>query len=214
MTEIEYRKVYFRIDCGYMTTDNDRTEMCLQELEGMLKDAGWTVDVSRSTGSCPEVSLRKMHLYCHPQEVSGTVETEMIPVLEEMFKKGVYFSYRRTDVYEQVHDWTLQQLEDHLLENESWRVQAMMLERCRTKRSNLFIKWQSVRELLAQAIDAHTMLKGIYESSDYALRIKLVDDVHDALVEQGFLVASGDLVRTVTDAELKKMKSKAARAAL
>lgn len=156
-----YKRVYFRIESGYMCGGMmDRCAECLRELEKQLEEAGWTVDVHyKEHCSCPELSQGKNYLYCHPTQVSGIVDVTLIKPLEDIFRKGENYIYRATDIYEEVHDFSWEELKQYHLEKNREKIELTLADAFKTKRSNLYKPVREVIEYVAEKFSVHTFLK-------------------------------------------------------
>lgn len=156
-----YKSVYFRIESGYMCGPlSDRSDACLEELQNQLETAGWTIDVRRSPGVCPEVSNGKSHLYCHPTQVSGVLEVSLIKTVELLLKEGTTYVFRATDIYEDIHDFTWEELERYHMRKNRNTIEMLLLDGFRTKRSNLYKPVSAVLEDVSEKISVRTFLKG------------------------------------------------------
>lgn len=190
--KIIYKNVYFRIECGYIKTDGyDHSDECMTEIARQLQEEGWNIkELSRiSSGGCPEATLRKMYLYVHPQSVSGTVEPDQIPVIEKMLKTGKSYQYQNTDIYQDVHDLSWEELADYHREHNGQTIMALLLETFKTKRSNLYKPVKEVINHIADKIRIDTLLKN---GCNYAVTCEgsVVREIYCNLVDGGYIITA------------------------
>ena len=188
-----YKRVYYRIESGYMCGGMmDRCKEALEELQQQLQDAGWHLDIPYKPGTaCPELSLGKSNLYCHPTQVSGIVETSLIKPLEDIFRKGNNYIFRATDIYEDVYDFTWDELKQYHLDRNRQTIELLLLDSFKTKRSNLYKPVAKVIEHIAEKISVHTFLKAnSYIPAD--VEREVVRELFDGLYNEGhFTVTKG-----------------------
>ena len=135
-----YRQVYFRIrtDCysSGWTSDADRTAF-KEESRRLFQELGWAVTFGHN-GSCDTAAKDQQDLYLHPSSFSGVIDEDSIQPLQEQLSKARTFRCYHVDRYEEYRD----------LSDEAYRVELdakrdeitdYILEKCRTKRSNLYI---------------------------------------------------------------------------
>lgn len=104
--------VHFRIDIpAYTRALNDYSHEAREaeeravtafdeEVVTLLKADGWTLRKEKyGPGSCPELVKGAQYLYCHPHDISGTVQTAGVEHLEQMFRGMKHCEYRCTDNY-------------------------------------------------------------------------------------------------------------------
>lgn len=185
---MNYKHVYFRIECGYCS-GNDNTEKCLQELQTLFASHGWEIAVPRTPGNCPEVKLRKMLLYCHPTQISGPVELEMIPVIEGILREGKEFRYYKADIYEDLLDITKEQLPEHYKKTWGKTMPGLLLDAFRTNRRNLY---KSVDDVMGVILDK-IRVKTVENQYPQAYNKDAVDFVKghiDALIATGQLITA------------------------
>lgn len=190
MENKSYKHVYFRIECGYMKEGPfDHTDECLLELQKQLEDAGWHIDVHRTPGNCPEASLGKSSLYCHPQSISGPVEVSLIETLENLFRSGKTYSYRNTDIYEDVYDFSWEELAQYHRDRNRQTIELLLLDTFKTKRSNLYKPVSSVINYVAEKISVNTFLKrNSYIPADVERQV--VMEFYEGLVKEGHLTVT------------------------
>jgi len=104
--------VHFRIENkAYTISLNDRSreareagEKAVQafddEVVELLKKDGWKLrSENYGPGSCPQLTKDAQYLYCHPHDISGSVNVEDVERLEKLFRSMKSCGYRWTDNY-------------------------------------------------------------------------------------------------------------------
>ena len=135
-----YRKVYFRIHTeGYVSgwsSDSDKAAF-KEESRRLFKSLGWTIILGHN-GGCDTVTKGQQDLYLHPNSFSGMLDEDNIQSLREQLSKAQTFRYYHVDCYEEY-----QELDDEgyraELEAKRDEIMGYILEKCRTKRRNLYV---------------------------------------------------------------------------
>lgn len=153
-------------------------------------------------GTAHLIPLRKAgRLYLHPMNFSGIIEMDEIPAIQELLKDAKSFCCYGFDCYERYWDITD---EEYLAQLETKREEITheILERCRTKRKNLYITGP-VALNVAQKFSVHRLCD---KEGKHNLANRFVGELMEQLVQDGLLVTTktrnGPGVRTATDAEI------------
>lgn len=137
---MEYRKVYFRIRSRYQfdsgwPAETDAAKFH-EESRSLFQSAGWDLQPGGDSTS-DTVTKGWQELYLHPMNFSGIIEMDEIPAIQELLKDAKSFCCYGFDCYERYWDITD---EEYLAQLETKREEITheILERCRTKRKNLY----------------------------------------------------------------------------
>lgn len=220
------RNVYFRVEVPYYTCTfgycSDREKVAAgeanvrkyyNEIVEMLQRNGWTLENEEykreHSGRGPEVKKGDQHLYCHPQEISGDIDAESIPTLEELLKTGTTFTYLRTDDYNDVI--LCSDIEDSMaLYHELYddKINDIISEATRTKRSNLYKNRATIEEYIGKKIKVYIILKGQRSHMFVYTHIQYAAESLNRLIEEGWIKTAKDchdhnIVRWVNKAEEK-----------
>ncbi len=137
-----YRNVCFRIDCPTYRSgwrDKDAEKEFWAETRGLFQAEGWTVHPRpEGSSSSNSVTLGDRELYLHPQAFGGIIQEEDIEPLKEVFSRAKTFQCYHVDLYEEYAEMSD---EEYLaaLDEKRDEITDAILERCRTKRRNLFV---------------------------------------------------------------------------
>ena len=138
---MEYRKVYFRIRSRYQfdsgwPAETDAAKFH-EESRSLFQSVGWDLQPGGDSTS-DTVTKGWQELYLHPMNFSGIIEMDEIPAIQELLKDAKSFRCYGFDCYERY--WELTDKE-YLAQLETKREEITheILERCRTKRKNLYI---------------------------------------------------------------------------
>lgn len=132
---------------------------------------------------------------------SGIIEMDEIPAIQELLKDAKSFCCYGFDCYERYWDITD---EEYLAQLETKREEITheILERCRTKRKNLYITGP-VALNVAQKFSVHRLCD---KEGKHNLANRFVGELMEQLVQDDLLVTTktrnGLGVRTATDAEI------------
>ena len=137
-----YQKVYFRIESGYVWGQGmpeSLKELFRQSIRTFLTKHGFEIDEPEDKMRCIEGKRGFESLYCHPQSLSGFIAKDKIDELEADLQNSGYtgFKYLRSDRYEDMKNYTPEELESEL-EAIDGEIEGNMLDMYRTKRKNLF----------------------------------------------------------------------------
>lgn len=141
--QMEYRKVYFRIDSSYRYDTGwpgkDAEDAFLAESRALFQGAGWELHPGRpGSGACDTVTKGLQELYLHPMEFSGVIREDEIPAVREALSTAESFRCRGVDCYE---EYTELSDEEYLAQLGSRRdeIEAEILKHYQTRRRNLYI---------------------------------------------------------------------------
>lgn len=201
---MEYRKVYFRIRSRYQFDSGWPAEADAakfhEESRSLFQSAGW--DLQPGGDSTSDTVIKgQQELYLHPMNFSGIIEMDEIPAIQELLKDAKSFRCYGFDCYERY--WELTDKE-YLAQLETKREEITheILERCRTKRKNLYITGP-VALNVAQKFSVHRLCD---KEGKHNLANRFVGELMEQLVQDGLLVTTktrnGPGVRTATDAEI------------
>lgn len=96
--------VYFRIEAGYNDgrMSYEQHDRFYTEIRALFSRAGFMI-LENPLG-CPSFQLGTTCLYCHPTELSGSVEEPHIVLVERVLRQGTSFQYQTTDRYDRLYD--------------------------------------------------------------------------------------------------------------
>ena len=183
---MEYKKVYFRIRSRYQfnsgwTCERDAAGF-REESRHLFQNAGWQLHPGRSSIS-DTVTKGLQELYLHPMNFSGVIQLDEIFGIQEFLKKADSFHCYSVDCYERYWELTDEEYRTQL-ERQREEIIRTILERCRTKRKNLYITGSFVMNV-AQKFSVHRLC-------DKEGRKHLANRFVEALVEQ--LIRAGRLL--------------------
>ena len=204
---MEYRNVYFRIRSRYLFDsgwpDERDTVEFHEESRRLFQSAGWDLHPGGDSTS-DTITKGQQDLYLHPMNFSGIIEMGEIPAIQELLRDARSFHCYGCDCYERY--WELTD-EEYLAQLESKReeITQAILERCRTKRKNLYITGP-VALNVAQRFSVRRLCD---KEGRHDLANQFVGELMEQLVQDGLLVTTktknGPGVRTATDAELSSL---------
>lgn len=204
---MEYRNVYFRINSRYQfdsgwSTETDAAEFH-EESRRLFQSAGW--DLHPGGDSTSDTVIKgQQELYLHPMNFSGIIEMDEIPAIQELLKDAKSFHCYGFDCYERY--WELTDKE-YLAQLETKReeITQEILERCRTKRKNLYITGPIALNV-AQKFSVRRLCD---KEGKHNLANRFVKELMEQLVQDGLLVAAetrnGLGIRRATDAEISSL---------
>lgn len=197
-----YRKVYLRIHTqGYSTgwsSDADRSAF-KEESRRLFQELGWMISPGYN-GSCDVVTKDRQDLYLHPTSFSGVMEETNIQPLQEQLLNTQAFRCYHVDRYEEYQDLSDEEYRA-ALEVQRDKITAYILERCRTKRRNLYVV-APVAEHVAAKFEPRRLCD---KDRHNKVGNKFVADLMAELLQKGWLVSAqtshGEGIRTATDKE-------------
>lgn len=197
-----YRQVYFRIRTeGYVSgwsSDADRSAF-KEESRRLFHELGWTIKLGHN-GGCDVVTKDWQDLYLHPTSFSGVIDENNIQSLQKQIVKAQTFHYEGVDYYEEYQDMSDEEYRT-ALEAKRDGITSYILERCRTKRRNLYVV-APVAEHVAAKFETRRLC-----DKDRRNKIghQFVVGLMDQLLQKGWLVSAqtshGEGIRTATDKE-------------
>lgn len=204
-----YRKVWFRIrsqyDGRYGWPSETARQTFQEETRHLLQDAGWTLHESRGSGVCDTATLGKQDLYIHPMALSGVIDEDSIPKIEELLSQAQTFHCYHVDRYEEYLDMTDSEYKE-MLESQKESITADILEAFKTKRRDLF-KTGPVLDSIAKKYSVNRLCDQ-HKENDFAY--ELVQNIHAVLLDEGKLVmastSKGLGYRTATAKELREQQ--------
>lgn len=201
-----YHQVYFRISSSYNYKTGWRTcddnASFRQETRRIFSNAGWTLEVDDRECVCDTVRKDCQELYLHPMNFSGVVSDTEIPQIEAILAGAETFRHRDTDLYEEYFDLNDEEYWSRL-ESQRQEIETAILERYRTKRSNLYIA-----EGQAQAIAVKFTVNRLCDKLGYHNKANLyVGQLIEEMIADGRLVTAktrhGLGVRTATKRDVR-----------
>ena len=202
---MEYRKVYFRIRSRYQfdsewTCESDAARF-REESRHLFQNAGWQLHPGRSSIS-DTVTKGLQELCLHPMNFSGVIQLDEISGIQEFLKKEDSFRCYGNDCYERYWDLTDEEYRTQL-ERKREEIVRTILERCRTKRKNLYITGPFGLSI-AQKFSVHRLCD---KEGRKNLANRFVEELVEQLIREGQLVTAktknGPGIRTATNAELR-----------
>ncbi len=197
-----YRKVYFRIrtDCynSGWSSDADRAAF-KKESRRLFQELGWAVTLG-SNGGCDTVAKDQQDLYLHPSSFSGVLEEANIQPLQEQLSKAKTFRCYHVDCYEEYRDISDEAYRAEL-EAKRGEITGYILEKCRTKRSDLYI----VAPIALHVAEHFEIRRLCDKDGRNKIGNQFVAELMDELLQKGWLVAGktshGEGIRTATNKE-------------
>lgn len=205
-----YREVYFRIDSAYhgydgWTSAKDKVAFN-EETRRLFQNAGWTLHVGERDCFCDTITKGMQELYLHPMNFSGVVSEEEIPEIEALLAKATTFRCRATDRMAVYYEMTDDEYLKHLDSKRDEIIKAI-LERCKTKRSNLYLVGGFTMGIADQFSVKRICDKEGHRNKAY----KYVSQLVDQLIKEGQLITAntknGPGIRTATAKERKSHKA-------
>jgi hypothetical protein len=188
-----YKRVYFRINTpsyynnkygvGFSTPEEG--SLFQKIMTDLFLSAGWSIKVERnSSGHCNTIIKDKQELYLHPQSISGVILEENIPVIENLLSNNDLFTFRNTDIYEDVFDITDEEYLN-ILKSKRSEIEQDILSIYKTKRKNLYITdtWTPVSRVVDKyRIKRLSHYVGVISSSD--IDIQYIGELFKNLVAE------------------------------
>ena len=197
-----YRKVYFRIrtDCYNSGWSSDAGRAAFkEESRRLFQELGWAVTLG-SNGGCDTVAKDRQDLYLHPSSFSGVLEAANIQPLQEQLSKAKNFRCYHVDCYEEYQDLSDEAYRAEL-EAKRDEITGYILEKCRTKRSNLYI----VAPIAIHVAEHFEIRRLCDKDGRNKIGNQFVAEVMDELLQKGRLVTAktsyGEGIRTATNKE-------------
>lgn len=135
---MKYFNTYFRVDAGYQWgrgLSEEKTNAFYVEIKKVFTEKGWSIKEHEPYGTI-DVIKDKTKLYVHPMDLSGPCEEALIPVVEEMLRSCSSFSFRHTDVFNELADLDAEGLTEKYRERNEAN-DFLILSSFKTRRKNL-----------------------------------------------------------------------------
>ena len=201
-----YREIGISIRSAYSQGwPDDASRLAFRtETRKLFRDAGWQVEeMPLDSGHCDTVRNGKDALYLHPTVLSGVMQEDHIPELQQLLSSAATFRVLGIDLHMECFELTDEESRQRL-EEQTERIDNTILEACRTKRRNLFRTGPVAARIGQQfAIRRLTDLErsGPYIAEGY------VGERIEQLIADGRLITAqtryGQGLRTATEAELE-----------
>ena len=201
-----YREIGISIRSAYSQGwPDDASRLAFRtETRKLFRDAGWQVEeMPLDSGHCDTVRNGKDALYLHPTVLSGVMQEDHIPELQQLLSSAATFRVLGIDLHMECFELTDEESRQRL-EEQTERIDNAILEACRTKRRNLFRTGPVAARIGQQfAIRRLTDLErsGPYIAEGY------VGERIEQLIADGRLITAqtryGQGLRTATEAELE-----------
>ena len=199
--------VYFRIEAGYVWgsgMSRERLEAFYAEIKTLFCANGWKIQPVGRYGNSVYVVKDKTRLYVHPMELSGACDENDILSVEEILRKGVSWSFVRTDRYELLLDISDGELLDWYRKEKSDEADRLIID---AFKPSPFAKVHDIGPTLmrvggdvrVQTLD-HYLGRSSLDPDQEFLRERF-----DALVKGGRIVSYGKAARTLTADEWKEL---------
>ena len=201
-----YREIGISIRSAYSQGwPDDASRLAFRtETRKLFRDAGWQVEETPlDSGHCDTVRNGKDALYLHPTVLSGVMQEDHIPELQQLLSSAATFRVLGIDLHMECFELTDEESRQRL-EEQNERIDNTIMEACRTKRRNLFRTGPVAARIGRQfAIRRLTDLErsGPYIAEGY------VGERIEQLIADGRLITAqtryGQGLRTATEAELE-----------
>lgn len=207
-----YMKTHISIEAGYIWgkgIDEVLQDKFYSEMEKLFTDAGWTIEGSHFRGACPTFHKEKNKLYCHPSQLSGPLEPDLLSEVETLINKATTCKLRYSENYDQIYDMTDEQYKE-ALETCKKDIQKDIMEAFKTKRRNLYHYLYDIDHVYRHyRIPTLTNYIGISSNDVY---IKYINEVFESMVQSGDILpykhpTKGTLYRTITKAEKEMLQT-------
>lgn len=134
-----YREIGISIRSAYSQGwPDDASRLAFRtETRKLFRDAGWQVEeMPLDSGHCDTVRNGKDALYLHPTVLSGVMQEDHIPELQQLLSSAATFRVLGIDLHMECFELTDEESRQRL-EEQTERIDNTILEACRTKRRNL-----------------------------------------------------------------------------
>lgn len=201
-----YREIGISIRSAYSQGwPDDASRLAFRtETRKLFRDAGWQVEeMPLDSGHCDTVRNGKDALYLHPTVLSGVMQEDHIPELQQLLSSAATFRVLGIDLHMECFELTDEESRQRL-EEQTERIDNTILEACRTKRRNLFRTG-----LVAARIGQQFAIRRLtdWERSGPYIAEGYVGERIEQLIADGRLITAqtryGQGLRTATEAELE-----------
>ena len=201
-----YREIGISIRSAYSQGwPDDASRLAFRtETRKLFRDAGWQVEeMPLDSGHCDTVRNGKDALYLHPTVLSGVMQEDHIPELQQLLSSAATFRVLGIDLHMECFELTDEESRQRL-EEQTERIDNTILEACRTKRRNLF-HTGSIAESLGRQFAIRRLTD--WERSGPYIAEGYVGERIEQLIADGRLITAqtryGQGLRTATEAELE-----------
>ena len=201
-----YREIGISIRSAYSQGwPDDAARLAFRaETRKLFRDAGWQVEeMPLDSGHCDTVRNGKDALYLHPTVLSGVMQEDHIPELQQLLSSAATFRVLGIDLHMECFELTDEESRQRL-EEQTERIDNTILEACRTKRRNLF-RTGPVAARIGQQFAIRRLTD--WERSGPYIAEGYVGERIEQLIADGRLITAqtryGQGLRTATEAELE-----------
>lgn len=201
-----YRNVYFRINSGYewgKGMPEEKSTAFFKEMKAIFSAKGFQIQPDEY-GSCPTFINGKTRLYCHPQELSGRCDEDLIPQIEALLSSGKTFTHTGTDRFELIYDLTPEQEVEYYKLKYAGRIEKMLTSLFYTGDKRRYKSRCSLIDDLAGQLQISTVKHGTELSFNPVLQY--VHFAYRLLVLHGILIErkgkDGELCRSALRDEI------------
>ena len=155
------------------------------------------------SGHCDTVRNGKDALYLHPTVLSGVMQEDHIPELQQLLSSAATFRVLGIDLHMECFELTDEESRQRL-EEQTERIDNTILEACRTKRRNLFRTGPVAARIGRQF--AIRRLTDLERSGPYIAEGYVGERIEQLIVDGRLITAQtryGQGLRTATEAELE-----------
>jgi len=175
-----------------------------EESRRLFQELGWTLRAGWN-GAADTVTKDQQDLYLHPDSFSGVMQESNIQSLQEQLSKAQTFRCYACDRYEEYMDMSDEEYRA-ALEARRDEITMFVLERCRTKRSNLYIT-----DPVALRFAEHFEIRRLCDRDrNNGVGIRFMSELIEELLRQGRMVTAetthGKGIRTATAKELERRR--------
>lgn len=211
----EYANIYFRIECptychtpygiGFRT-DSEKQAFD-KDISDTFKNMGWEIEYATARKG-------KAHLYLHPQQISGECKKKDVKAIAEALAQHDTFHIRYVDIYETVYDMTDEEYRNYL-DTKKEEIKKMLLNSCKTKRTNAFFDlygraFVTAEKIRLRRVNDDDGKYGYSSNGCYGTTDNYIVGVIAELVQAGYLIKAEQhgkfYVRTINKTEQKKLK--------
>ena len=201
-----YREIGISIRSAYSQGwPDDAARLAFRaETRKLFRNAGWQVEeMPLDSGHCDTVRNGKDALYLHPTVLSGVMQEDHIPELQQLLSSAATFRVLGIDLHMECFELTDEESRQRL-EEQTERIDNTILEACRTKRRNLF-RTGPVAARIGQQFAIRRLTD--WERSGPYIAEGYVGERIEQLIADGRLITAqtryGQGLRTATEAELE-----------
>lgn len=186
------RRVYFRIDAGYVWgqgMDKAAYVRFAAEVVALLAGLKFSPKPGRRLPGASTTMLRgPERLYCHPMDLSGELFPESIPVVEAAIKVATTFRLRAVDTYEDFIVYTPTDV-DATVQAAMPEIRRAVFDALRPTRKT---KWHRTQTAAFEEVGAfiEKRFSPLRHSDAWDLFLDAILRVRDTLVREGYVLMS------------------------